>query len=94
MIAPLANRSRSFRGGWEYRWPACNKAVIRLQLQIPHLGSDVSWQVTVSLGIASTIPHPSSTLNELLAAADAALYEAKMQGRDRYCICEFKLNPN
>lgn len=39
----------------------------------------------VSLGVASVGPGASS-LNELIAAADQALYDAKRQGRDRVCV--------
>ncbi|HEY9645029.1 MAG TPA: diguanylate cyclase [Chroococcidiopsis sp.] len=54
-------------------------------LHIPHRTSHVSY-VTVSMGIASIIPHADSTPQELIAATDCALYAAKSKGRDRYCI--------
>ncbi len=56
------------------------------QLQLPHLDSRVSPWVTVSLGISTTIPTNSYKPEELIAAADAALYEAKYQGRDRSIV--------
>ncbi len=55
------------------------------QLQIPHQGSLVSHQVTLSLGIASMFPHPDESPKILVNAADQALYRAKEQGRNRIC---------
>ncbi|XQQ07251.1 MAG: diguanylate cyclase domain-containing protein [Leptolyngbya sp. IPPAS B-1204] len=57
------------------------QTVIR-QLQIPHQGSAVSPYVTLSVGIASTVPHSSSSLNQLIQSADSALYRAKSRGRN------------
>jgi diguanylate cyclase (GGDEF)-like protein len=53
------------------------------QLQIPHCRSSVAPYVTVSLGIATCIPSLQQQLDNLLQAADMALYESKRQGRDR-----------
>jgi adenylate cyclase len=53
-------------------------------LAITHEASQVSQQVTLSLGIASTIPTSDITPELLLKAADEALYRAKEQGRDRF----------
>lgn len=39
---------------------------------------------TVSVGVA-TFPHHSDTAEDLLAQADAALYQAKSEGRNRVC---------
>jgi diguanylate cyclase (GGDEF)-like protein len=41
------------------------------------------YKVTVSIGISTTTPFGNNTPEHLLAAADAALYEAKRQGRNR-----------
>lgn len=60
---------------------------IRLQvksLDIPHTDSNVSDCVTVSLGVASTIPQFNILPRTLIAAADEMLYKAKSTGRN--CI--------
>ncbi|MEG4319390.1 MULTISPECIES: diguanylate cyclase [unclassified Microcoleus] len=54
-------------------------------LAIPHEQSDVSAIVTVSMGIASMVPSRGKSPAQLIAAADRALYDAKRQGRDRFC---------
>ena len=41
--------------------------------------------VTVSVGVASFVPRLNQLSHELVAAADAALYRAKAEGRDRCC---------
>lgn len=41
-------------------------------------------KVTVSLGVASMQPAPGRSVHELTIAADAALYRAKLAGRNRY----------
>lgn len=53
------------------------------KLQVPHAGSKISNTVTVSLGAASMIPTPFSTVDHLIAQADRALYQAKQQGRNQ-----------
>jgi diguanylate cyclase (GGDEF)-like protein len=57
-------------------------------LQIPHASSAVSEHVTLSLGIVSVSPRVSAAFSpeNLIANVDEALYQAKAQGRDRYCI--------
>lgn len=52
-------------------------------LRIPHEGSQISNQVTLSLGIASTVPSIDSKLEDLIKKADKALYAAKSQGRNK-----------
>ncbi|MEA5619363.1 diguanylate cyclase [Cronbergia sp. UHCC 0137] len=54
-------------------------------LAIPHEQSTVKDIVTVSLGIASIIPTLDVKPDIVIAYADKALYDAKQQGRDRYC---------
>lgn len=50
--------------------------------------SETPIQVTMSMGIASIAPN-TSTLTELLHAADVAVYQAKLQGRNRViCIVD------
>ncbi|GET35891.1 diguanylate cyclase with PAS/PAC and GAF sensors [Microseira wollei NIES-4236] len=56
------------------------------QLAIPHSKSSVSDRVTVSLGVASVVPTKTLSSQDLLNAAERALYTAKQQGRDRYCL--------
>lgn len=53
-------------------------------LAIPHPNSPVSSYVTVSAGAATLIPVPGSNFEQLIAAADQALYLAKANGRDRF----------
>nr|WP_290225064.1 diguanylate cyclase [Trichocoleus desertorum] len=54
------------------------------QSQVPHANSEVSDFLTVSLGVTSVVPTSRASPEQLVATADAALYEAKRQGRDRY----------
>jgi diguanylate cyclase (GGDEF)-like protein len=61
------------------------RATLR-SLQIPHPDSAVAAHVTLSLGIACLVPERNSSCQELVAAADAALYQAKSAGRNTYRI--------
>ncbi|MBF0416194.1 MAG: diguanylate cyclase [Magnetococcales bacterium] len=54
-------------------------------LQMPHASSTVATHVTISLGVATTLPTPVATPEQLQEAADQMLYEAKRQGRNRFC---------
>jgi diguanylate cyclase (GGDEF)-like protein len=55
-------------------------------LKIPHKSSEVSNQVTLSLGIGTLIPQEELSTEVLLGQADQALYLAKRQGRNRTAI--------
>lgn len=52
-------------------------------LKIPHAGSDASGWVTVSIGLAEFNPQSKVSAEELLIAADEALYRAKENGRNQ-----------
>lgn len=54
------------------------------ELNIPHEGAATEF-VTVSVGIASTVPGKGMDPNDLLRRADEGLYEAKRTGRSRVC---------
>jgi diguanylate cyclase (GGDEF)-like protein len=55
-------------------------------LTIPHKTSSVSDKITVSMGISSQIPTLDISPDRLIDLADQALYLAKEQGRNRYCV--------
>jgi diguanylate cyclase (GGDEF)-like protein len=56
------------------------------QLAMPHAKSLVNPCVTLSLGITSLTPSADKQPQNLIAAADIALYTAKSQGRDRWRV--------
>jgi diguanylate cyclase (GGDEF)-like protein len=55
-------------------------------LQIPHTDSPTCSIVTLSIGIACIIPSPQDNPEQLVSITDQALYAAKANGRNRYCI--------
>ncbi|WP_338166389.1 GGDEF domain-containing protein [Vibrio sp. 10N] len=55
-------------------------------LNIPHEFSQTSDRVTLSLGVYSTIPTGTESINELYERADKLLYQAKRSGRNRYVL--------
>lgn len=57
------------------------------ELQIPHRFSTQSGCITISIGVATLHPaeSPDASPDDLINAADRALYEAKNRGRNRVC---------
>ncbi len=54
-------------------------------LAMPHPASPVGPHVTVSVGVGMRVPTAGHSPDVLIAAADRALYAAKLQGRNRVC---------
>jgi diguanylate cyclase (GGDEF)-like protein len=82
-------------GGEEFAviLPGCDEAGVLVvgqrirehiaSLKIAHQASDVGAFVTLSMGAYSCVASPGKSMAELVAHADAALYQAKTTGRDR-----------
>jgi diguanylate cyclase (GGDEF)-like protein len=56
------------------------------QLKISHTQSQVSSQITLSLGLSSLTPTSFHKADDLIAATDKALYVAKAEGRNTFCV--------
>lgn len=52
-------------------------------MNIEHNDSKAGKNVTISLGVSTTVPNKNSTHDELISLADKALYKAKQGGRNR-----------
>ena len=52
------------------------------ELRLPHAPSPINQYVTLSCGIATTIPRADGSPAALIEAADEALYKSKAKGRD------------
>jgi len=60
------------------------------QLEVPHNYSKVSDILTISIGCVSTIPLNNTGMEDLLKAADDALYESKHSGRNCYTCSQLE----
>jgi len=59
-----------------------------LELSIPHRGSKVDKNLTISLGVAGGQLNEFRTPEDLLSKADQALYEAKNGGRNQIALAQ------
>ena len=57
-----------------------------ISLALPHTASSIVEIVTVSIGTATIIPTESDQISEFIQRADEALYLAKSNGRNQYCM--------
>ncbi|MDJ0687148.1 MAG: EAL domain-containing protein [Xenococcaceae cyanobacterium MO_188.B32] len=62
------------------------------KLNIPHRNSSVDSVVTISVGVASTIPNLEDNSGLLMKAADLALYKAKERGRDCISVYQYPIS--
>lgn len=53
---------------------------------IPHSSSAIASHVTVSLGVATSLPDDPKSQEQLISEADKALYQAKREGRNRVLV--------
>jgi diguanylate cyclase (GGDEF)-like protein len=56
------------------------------QLNLPHPNSSVGATVSISVGVATFVPDQTRQASDLIATADAALYQAKNSGRNRVVV--------
>jgi two-component system chemotaxis family response regulator WspR len=61
---------------------SCRRHLEQLAIENPQATTELS-SVTMSIGVASVVPSPESSVEELIQQADRALYAAKRGGRNR-----------
>jgi diguanylate cyclase (GGDEF)-like protein/PAS domain S-box-containing protein len=79
IILPGANAERALIAA------ECTRRAVQ-ELTVPHRGSPLGGRVTASIGAATALARIGGTMRmpeALLASADAALYKAKRNGRNR-----------
>ena len=54
---------------------------------LAHPASPLAPHVTISVGVAALVPSADGSTQQLVAAADRAMYDAKAGGRDRVAWC-------
>jgi diguanylate cyclase (GGDEF)-like protein len=54
---------------------------------LAHPASPLAPHVTISVGVAALVPSADGSTQQLVAAADRAMYDAKTGGRDRVAWC-------
>ncbi len=59
------------------------------RLELPHSGLGAHGMVSVSAGVASRAVLPGNSPASLFEAADSALYQSKISGRNRVCVATF-----
>ena len=58
------------------------------QERIPHADSPTAQFVTLSIGVAHTVPDAERKADTLVDAADNALYRAKNAGRQQFDVSQ------
>ncbi len=74
-ILPDTNLDRALEEAEKMRTSICD-------LIIPHSYSNAAQYVTLSLGVATTVPNKADSPNRLIELADRMLYKAKAGGRN------------
>jgi diguanylate cyclase (GGDEF)-like protein len=59
--------------------------ILKVVNQTPFVFEDKTFTVTVSAGVVTTQGEANVTATELIRRADEKLYQAKKEGRDRFC---------
>ena len=76
IVLPLLEKGAAFEAAENIRLAIWN-------LKLPHVSSQIAKQLSVSLGVASADGESLYSLDQLINAADNALYKAKNNGRNR-----------
>ena len=62
------------------------------KLEIPHESSEINDYITVSMGVSTVPTIEMESIEEIIARADKALYNAKDNGRNRVEVFIEKAN--